>query len=299
MSRKKKSNDDIIAEYYDKKRISASVRKIKLDNDRYNKAMLDINNSAYVDSIYEKFDIHRYTNKHEFFMHKLETMPNIPTEKLNEMWSDYQHRDKLIISGQYEEWRYKAYRDNYIEAMKRSAFPTNVIKNIEKLSLEEWKNLVILPKSNKENVGDTLLPKLGGFHYGDAASKYVKAATDEIKEAFKAANINYVDTEDISKRAKTAITEAKSLDIKDTIEVATKIDNVLRLLHKVDKEQLLHKAYTDISEEIVDIGSNIPASRIKTSKSGNRYIPFVGSTKEGTANEKFVKALLKGFDIYK
>lgn len=299
MSRKKKSNDDIIAEYYDKKRMSKNVRNLKVNEKLLYQASQDPNNEVYVDSVYEKFNIHRYANRKEFVLSKLESMPNIPNEKLDDMWRDYQHRHLLIKSGQYEEWRYTSFRENYISAMKNSAFSLEAIKNVENIPLEKWKEIIALPTVDKHKPGDTLFPKLGGFQYGKIAVKFAKAATDEIKEAFRTLGLTYIEGEQVSKATKMAITAVSKMNIEDSIETAYNIDNTLRILKKQDKERLLGEKFANIESEIVTLGTAISASRIKTSKTGNRYIPFVGSTREGTKNEKFVKALLKGHDIYK
>ena len=188
MAKKKKSTEDIIADYYNRRRISKEVANIKLDIHRYSKALMEPDMMVKSEAVYEKFKIHRYYDKDSFIDHLADTMPNINMSTANKMWEEYNHRDKLIISGQYEEWRYENYRKNYLKAMRNSGLSREVIKNVEALPMEKWKDIIIVPTPTKDNVNDTLFPRLGGFHYGDASAKFIKTATQQIKDAFEASN---------------------------------------------------------------------------------------------------------------
>lgn len=297
MSKKKKSNEDIIADYYNKRRISQDVRSIKLDTNKYNKAILESDYMSKSDAVYEKFKIHRYYDRDSFIDHLASTMPNLSTSMADKMWKEYQHRDNLIISGQYEEWRYENYRKNYIKAMRSSGLSREAIKNVEALPMEKWKDIIIIPKADKDNVNDTLLPRLGGFHYGDASIKFIKSAIEQIKEAFSALGVKYVEFNKDNKEHKIAIAKVKEMNI-DTLDTAIAIDNAIRIMPKVDRQDLEGVPFKDTASMIISIGENMPRNKVKVSKAGNRYIPFVGTTRQGSKNEKFMKALLEGYDIY-
>lgn len=305
MANSKKKTNDIINRYYDKFKVSDSIKSIKLDVDRYNQAMQQSNVYEKRQDVYDKFGIKMYNSRQEFGIAKSAVFPKgISRDKLDEMWKDYQDRDKLIISGQYEEYRYQSYRSKYIEAMKRSGLSNEVIKNVESLPMEKWKDIIILP-SNKNNASEKLFPKLGGFHYGDTSEKFIHAATSEIKAAFAALGLEYKSFDNIEKKKREIISARKNF-INDDLETAQVIDRIVETLPKNSKALLQEKLMQskDVVENIIDIGIDLPkynkngTERIRISKSGNKYIPFVGSTRPGSKNEKIMKLIIEANELY-
>lgn len=298
---KKKKAYDIIDDYYAKQRINVKIRNISLDKSRYDKAMLQPDMYSRRQEVYERFSIAMYNTKQEFIDRQEKINPDIPMSTVDKLWKEYQDRDKLIISGQYEDYRYSSYRENYLKAMKRSGMGLEVIKNVEALPLEKWKEIVNIPKASKDTAQDKLFPLLGGFHYGDQSLKFIRAATESIKEAFETLGVKYIDDIQSSKERKMAVARIKQMNM-DSIESSEFIDNVLRTLPAYEKSVVKEVPFTESDRtetQMVVLGSVLKRGKVKTSKSGNRYIPFVGSTRTGTKNEKFVKALLEGYDIYK
>lgn len=305
MSRKRKRQvADIIDRAFQNKRINENIRSIKLDESRYNKQKDRVDINEYRDEIYERFNMKQYNNEAEFRLVKLAQLPKETTtdEQLRTLWRDYQYRDKLVISGQYEEYRYSQYRKNYIKALKEGGFPRELINNIEKISLDKWKDIIILPSYDKTKLKDTQFPKLGGFKYGEVSERFIKSTIEEIRSAFDALGLVYTDESDLVKKRKEII-KAKSLSIDDDIETAINIDNVLNILPKYERGVVTSKVYTQgIVDEVVSLGQNLQRTTkrgtplVKTAKDGHRYIPFVGTTKQGSPNEKFMKVLLAGYD---
>lgn len=296
--RKGKSDYDIINEYYEKRRISESVRGIKVNQDMLNTALQNPNYMEQREAVYSKFEIKSYANEYEFRLAKRSIYPNIPDDKLAEMWKDYLHRDKLIISGQYEQYRYESYREKYLDALKRMAMPSYVIKSIERIPLENWKDIIILPSPNKNEESDKQFPKLGGFTYGEASRQQVARITSEITDAFRALKIEMVNPEAIQSLTKDIISRHESVE--DSIETAYVLDNLTSVVPALKNKSSLK--YDTIEEEIVSLGMDLPTltkkgtPMVKTSKTGHRYIPFVGSTNPNTKNKKIMDLLLDGYD---
>lgn len=305
----KKKDIDLLDEHFKKHRISDKVRSTPVNQYRLNKALEDPNIRQKVSDVYEKFGIKEYEISSkgyaQFRKDKLAVgigIDSIGNKELEKAWREYQHRDDLIISGQYEDLRAEIFRDNYLKAMEKTNLSPEAILNVQKLSLENWKTIMTLPKSNKKDEKDTLMPHIGGFHYNAASEDYITAVIGEIKTAFDTLGVKYVEEDVIKKKTEIAIAKVKTMRI-NTTENAYKLDRLISRLPKDAKIRIENEPYRNnediVAQKIVVVGGNIPESRIKISKAGNRYIPGVGSTREGTPNEKFMKALLEGYDIYK
>lgn len=304
---RRNKNVDLLEGYIKKSRISEKINKIHVDMNRLNDELSKPGWLERAEEVYKKYGIKQYSldkaGEKQFRLDKLNNSnKDLSNKELEQLWREYQHRDDLIISGQYEDIRAQMYRDNYLKAMRKSGIYPEAIKNVEALSLENWKTIMELPSANKKNPKDTLMPHIGGFHYGSVSATFINNAIEDIKNAFKTLGVEYIDDVDVKAKVKQAIAKVNKVRFDDEIEVANKIDNLIKILPRYNRELISEEKYTEdnlISQQLVVVGANIPRNRVKISKSGNRYIPFVGSTRSGTKNEKIVKALLEGYDIYK
>lgn len=299
MARRSKQKWDILYSYYEKGQISKEIKSITLDKERFEKQIVRTDINEYKDDIYNRFKIKKFESKDAFIDYQASVYPDLKTSEVNKRWNDYLHRDELITSGQYEEYRYKQYRENYIEALTKGGFPNELIRNVQNLPFDKWKEIIILPGTKKDNISDRQFPVLGGFKYGDANKEFINRTIEEIRDAFGTLGVPYIDKLDLKKKRKEII-KAKSLTIDEGIEFDIK--NTIRVMDKIGR-QGLGNVFAGTVDEVVELGQRLQkktkttgTSLVKTSKSGNRYIPFVGTTRQGSRNEKFMKALLAGYD---
>ena len=188
---------DIFRGYYDKGKISNRVMKTKVDYDRLTKNEQEYGThfEEYVESQYRDWGVKYYHSKEEFYNDFNEHSP-LSRDKIDERWQMYQHRDKLIRSGQYEDIRLQQYKDVYIKSMKATGFTEEEIYNIEKLSLSSFKKLVGGIDFDKTNPNKTYLPILGEFIYmykqeGLAEDSNLPEYQHRLRLAFQEANMEF------------------------------------------------------------------------------------------------------------
>ena len=121
---------------------------------------------------------------------KIEYIDKVANERLDKWYSYYQHRELLILSGQYDELRSQQYREQYLKHLKMGNISGEIIRNIEDLSLEEWNKLVQQPEPQVDNQNNRKLPFLESI-YSYASHDKAPDIESEIKEAFKSAGINF------------------------------------------------------------------------------------------------------------
>ena len=151
-----------------------------------------ITRDEYASSIYEKFNIREYKNMTELKQDM--TDYGRTTEQIEQIIKDYKHRDELIRSGQYEEYRLSSYKKRYIRALKVANVDDTIIRNIEKLDLSKFSDLMGLRDARTDTPTKYRLPQLGGFNYYSIGMHYndkTKEIEEEIKGAFKEAGIPF------------------------------------------------------------------------------------------------------------
>ena len=121
---------------------------------------------------------------------KIEYVDKLANERLDKWYSYYQHRELLILSGQYDELRSQQYREQYLKHLRMGNISGEIIKNIEDLSLEEWNKLVQQPDANIDSPNNRKLPFLESV-YSYMSHEKTPDIESEIKEAFKSAGINF------------------------------------------------------------------------------------------------------------
>ena len=151
-----------------------------------------ISRDTYASSIYEKFNIREYKNMNELRRDMIEY--GRTEEQIENIIKDYKHRDELIRSGQYEEYRLSSYKKRYIRALKIANVDDKIIKNIEKLDLSQFSDLMGLRDARTNTQTKYRLPQLGGFNYYSIGINYndkTKEIEEEIKGAFEESGISF------------------------------------------------------------------------------------------------------------
>lgn len=183
--------------YRNGKIISKAVKAMNFSYNKYHELgerlrKQHITRDAYATSIYEKFNIRQYKDMEELTRDMITYGRN--KEQIAEIIKDYKHRDELIRSGQYEEYRLSSYKQRYIRALKIANIDESIIKNIEKLDLSKFGELMGLRDARTTTMGKYRLPQLGGFNYYSIGINYndkTKEIEEEIRGAFNEANIPF------------------------------------------------------------------------------------------------------------
>lgn len=289
----------------------AKINKYYTDTSRHEKLMEikpqgQRKSDEYINETYKIFNITRFDSKSDYELlvrnnitegvKKKDFLKGIPREQrgqaienaVNEIidkeWKFYQHRDDLIATGQYEEFRYNDYRDKYIENMKKWMVDQRLIDTMKNASLEELKRIIQDPNSAKDDKNKNTLPVLG-FTYSQVTGPQLAETEESIMEAFKHAGVALLDTnvadEEIVKyaRAKVYVSTERGT-----------ASNAYRRLRATDRPE------TDTYENLFD--SMLTAYKqdrlnIHFTKAHNIYIPFVGSSRSGTKNAAFMELFEK------
>ena len=111
-------------------------------------------------------------------------------ERMEKWYSYYEHRELLILSGQYDEIRMNMYREQYISHLKLGNMHEEVIRNINELTPEQWKKLVEQPDARVDSEKTRELPFLSNIYSYDSRTDN-SDTIQEIKEAFKSAGLEY------------------------------------------------------------------------------------------------------------
>ena len=163
---KKKNKPNKVREYNDwywGGRVSEEIKDTKINYRKYQQFHKQVSNiEAYKKSIYDKYNIKQYKNKQEYIdKHK----DYIGEEEANKRWKDYQHRDILISSGQYDEIRIHQYQESYATKLRKAGYPEDVAHNIEKLTPKQFNEIMLLPNADKTSLKSSVLPDIGNFQY--------------------------------------------------------------------------------------------------------------------------------------
>lgn len=273
-------------QYYSSKGISATVRNTKVDYSRYN-------DSRDVSEIYERYNINQFTSESQFRDHYIkkgliDDRVSLPERErlLKKMWYDYVHREQLMFTGQYEEIRTQVFKDNYIRALQAIGVPEYYINTLQMASLEEWQRLATIPNTDKTSMEDGKLPHLGGFAYstkGDNERAYdMEKILGDVIKAAREAGIYMATPEYLEEQRENEEMQrlADELDQEWNNQVIY-LKQVIRII----PQDIRNDVYSTFSpEDLYDRAlANIPVRtksgrlRARISKSGNIYIPFIGS----------------------
>lgn len=292
-----------IREYYATQTISEKIKNITPSG-------LD-KGDAYATSIYNKYNISQFANKGEYelaierqtranVIHDNQTeirklrknrkdvngfIDNLVKDKIDAAWRDYEHRDALIRSGQYDTFRIYDYKDKYVENMKNWGIDEKLIKDIENATPEQLERLFSMRDAEKDSPNKYKLPVLG-FYYGKLHKEQLEEVESTIADAIKAARINI---EDIQTEEQTRVYEKYGAITYSISEKSPARNAVRRLRAKyrpVDND--LDALYMNM--ELAYLSNDL---KVKTTKKGYKYIPFVGSTNPKSKNAAFMRGLVE------
>lgn len=275
--------------YYSNRGIAQTIRDTPIIGE-------PIHSIREVSQIYERYNIREFKNKEEFVKHftnegLIDNVKDLPNRQalLDKMWEDYKHRDALIRTGQYDDIRTQIYKDNYIKALKAIGVPEYVINTLQKISLDKWDILATTPNPNKDSKSDTLLPHLGGFAYSTKGDNdrflnpedYMPDILNAIKEIGEGDLLNREEQLQQEEEDRKADRYYRMEEEEINRLRTTELKQVIRVIPKQIREHLsdLYEA-RDVRETVMGA---IPATtksgrpRMRISKKGNIYIPFVGS----------------------
>lgn len=270
----KKEVLDTIKDYYAGLKMSENIRKIPLNMNKYWKRDQQLYSSD-IKEIYDKYGIAYYKNKAEFDSAK--EVYDLTTSQKEELWNDYQYRHKLIISGQYEDYRINVFKENYIKGMRRLGASETEIDVLSKLTTSQWEFLATLPDANKNNIKDKRLPPLGLFNYDDKSylAKVREDLSILLKEQF---DVEYkYDDEDV---------------------LIKHIKKLWNIIEPEDKDDIIES--TNEEEVYVDLIRHVPFYKLKETKPDkygrtHYYIRGVGSEKG--KNSKLITDILKQYKV--
>lgn len=278
MSRKKKVGY-AIENAYRGGRVTENVKNIKLNRKKYEEALDDPETYTRIDEVYKRYGIKYFADEDEYFEYMENIFPNMSVSDMRKLWREYEYREKLIATGQYEEYRLQLIKDNYIKAARRANLSEEVINNLEKLPVDKWRDLFYLG-NDKEKVNDYKLPRIGEFVYIQMGvelggeSNTNNEIEEQIKSAFEALNYEWEESRQI-KRGK-AYLSRHGIDMEEYDE-----ENYDELSY----EEKLDTLGYYIAEDLKDRGIKIREGK------KSQYIPGVGSSREGTKNRDLFLAV--------
>lgn len=257
----------------------------------------------YINNIYDTFKITRWNSKSDYELateahhreavlkNSSDTLKNMsPQEqekfikqetqqRVDKAWEFYQHRDDIIATGQYEEYRFKDYRDKYVKAMESWKIDKKYVDALKNATVEELKSLFRFPSVDKNDPAKSLLPTLG-FYYGEISGPQRAEVEERMQEAFKGANVMPIDVDDNDE-----VEEYIKVKTYNAVEKSP-ARSAYRRLSTADRPE------TDTYEDLFNAMTNsYKQGRLKVhiTKTNNIYIPFVGSSRSGTKNAAFME----------
>ena len=291
-----------ISEFYSDYQYSKEIRNMRIDMPRLHENERKVNIDEYVRSIYERYNLlvnkdtkRPFTNENDYGDYLRRHTP-YDDEQISMLYKEYVHVYRLVMSGQYEEYRTNQFRENYINAMKQSGLPDYAIKNLEKLSYEQFKTLAEQRNPVKDKNNKWRLPTLGGFDYRTAGTidkmKYSSGAVEQIRELFKELGYDWLEPENVMGEHLPKLSKARkySSNVRKTIRRFNRIYNVSnnRPIERYYSEETPVSELLERSVATMSRLSSKMNQTVKRSKSGNYYIPFIGSTRKGTKNRNLL-----------
>lgn len=307
-----------IREYYSKQTISEKLKSITPTGED--------KGETYTNSIYNKYNISQFANKAEYELavenqtranvvheHQAEIkkmrkyrqnvdtfINNLVQDKINEAWRDYEHRDALIRSGQYDTFRITDYRDKYIENMKAWGVDEKLINAIEKATTEQLERLFTMRDAEKDSPSKYRLPVLG-FYYGKIHKEQLEEVNTSINDAIISAKINIEDEvkQDYEEPSYAYTYYETSRQSRIREKYSHKTYTMARKSAARNAVRRLNARYRPYDNNLDALYSNMTFAyirddlKIKTTKAGYKYIPFVGSTNPKSKNAAFMRGLVE------
>ena len=271
--------------YRNGKIISKAVKAMNFSYNKYHELgerlrKQHITREEYATSIYEKFNIRQYKDMNELTSDMITYGRN--KEQIAEIIKDYKHRDELIRSGQYEEYRLSSYKQRYIRALKIANIDESIIKNIEKLDLSKFGELMGIRDARITTTGKYRLPQLGGFNYYSIGINYndkTKEIEEEIRGAFNEAGIMF-DENIIANPIKFKPMETQ-YTLRNTLERLFP-SQVEYLNSAPNEKEYKQRAFKLLEEKILQ------GKKIYKEKNGIATLSFIGKSIPTSKNWSFV-----------
>lgn len=273
-------------EYYrNAKIISKEVMNMEFSYNKYKKNVERLKREGttleeYKEDIYNIYNIRQYKNMNELKSDMITY--GYSKEQITKIENQYKHRDQLIASGQYEEYRIGSYKSRYIKALKIANVSPEIIKNIERLDTISFEKLAGLRDARVNTQGKYRLPQLGGFNYHSIGIYYndkTKEIEEEIKGAFKEAKIPF--NENIIANPIKFIPYETPYTLRNTLErlFHSKLDY---LNSATSEKEYKQRAFELLEQKILE------GKRIYKEKNGIATLSFIGKSIPTSKNFTFV-----------
>lgn len=244
--------------------------------------------------MYQRYGLRYYSSKEEFYSNFKD---KFSTKKIETMWREYSHRDKLIATGQYKEIKAKNIIKSYIKSIKRiTSMPAdfsymksllNVEKNLLALnSISSDKVLDLFQSPNTEYSTSTLMPSFEELYALEGAISSYDSLEQFATDDYSKSSIK----RDISDFERKVMMAFESIGVKykvfyssDSVEqdiTSTFLRTVPKYYRKeyytgtISSSQardILLETYKARSKKALERGKTI----IYRTKAGREYIPFV------------------------
>lgn len=280
---------------------------------------------TYANSVYENYHITQYANKAEYEnavefqtraiivktnqadIKKMRRerkdvksyIDKLTQDRIDEGWRDYQHRDALIRSGQYEEFRILDYKDKYVTAMKQWGIDEKLIDKIDTATVEELDRLFVMRDAQKDTPNKYKLPVLG-FYYGNLPATQRADVESNIWDAVNNAFITDKSTHSYDDD------DYDFVEPVFTNEQTRVMDRYARHTYTMARKSVARTAarrlparYRPYTTDYSELYNQMTYAylnndlKIRTTKRGYKYIPFVGSTNPKSKNAKFMRGLVE------
>lgn len=198
----------------------------------------------------QEFDEAYYSDAYNAALRDAKMNPDSKIESVKsrlDKWYDYyEHREQLIATGQYDDIRAETYREQYLSHLRMANVDNDIIKNIENLTLDQWRTLYQQPDTDVSSIKDRELPSISNIYsYDSHTTDAYKQIGEEIRQAFKSAGLEFKEYGD----------------------------------KQEDNKVLMRRKFSKYAEAVLD-------GRIKlTNKAdGSISVPFIGNTKGKNAD---------------
>ena len=287
-----------IREFYAKKQTSSNIYNMKVDMRLLNKQLSTIKDiDTYLDEQYKEFGITRFHTKNDMMRYIVNT-GNINNVKLynktiEQRWKEYQHREDLMITGQYQNYMKNYYKNNYISSLANAGIDDNIIRALQELNENEWATLASLRASDKDNPNNYELPMIDTYYdtKGIENDKNLKTTIEkDIKNAYTKALGKFITTDQMRYGFDGLLTDEERYK-----EIAynnnDKLSKVLRKVPRKLRDKIKFKDETiiindnksnyynyDSEKEVrfatIELMEKHGSAKMRTTRKGTQYYPF-------------------------
>lgn len=196
---------------------------------------------------------------------------------------------ELAKTGQLADMKMATFKNNYIKALESRGVSKDIIESLKALSLKKWAELYYESNPDK-NISNSGLPKIKNLYLISANNN------DTLEKNLKKAIHKHTIQEDNSQ------TEEQLFDYQtgELYEHQPKVHNKAHREHRVKYNKRYGRIFrnsTIVTADLKEISIensilkmiDYDKSKIKVSKKGNYYIPFVGSSARHNAIGRAIK----------